>query len=80
MQKVAHMMTGEWQLMGVAMDIDMNTLEHIKHDYSTLKDRILLTFHKWFELHPDQATIDNLIECLEEIRRKDIADDIKKME
>ena len=74
---VVNMVGKKWDRLGIKLGVPDFMLEQIDYLCSTLPDKAFATINKWYELAPEEATANNLADCLEYIGRKDIGDKIR---
>ena len=77
---VAKEITTDWKMLGRFLGLEHCAIEEIdRYGYAKYKEKAHHVLRKWQKRSGENATKEVLIEALEDVQRKDIADDLRNM-
>ena len=77
---VAKEITTDWKMLGRFLGLEQCAIEEIdRYGYAKYKEKAHHVLRKWQKRSGENATKEVLIEALEDVQRKDIADDLRNM-
>ena len=77
---VAREITSDWKMLARFLGLEYCVIEEIdRYGYAKYKEKAHQALRKWQRKSGENATKQVLIDALEDVRRKDIADDLRDM-
>ena len=77
---VAREITADWKMLARFLGLEHCVIEEIdRYGYAKYKEKAHQALRKWQRKAGENATKQVLIEALEDVSRKDIADDLRNM-
>ena len=77
---VAREITVHWRALSLELGLNYRVIEEIdRYGNAQYKEKALLALSKWEKKFGEKATKKSLIAALDEIPRKDIADELRNM-
>ncbi len=73
---ISNKIAADWRRLGRYLDVDDDVIDQIDADHRKAFDKSYEVLREWIKNEGDEATVENLKNCLERMGRKDIVNAI----